>query len=463
MKIKLKLLDISAFLFCLVFFVAGTVISLNRFWQYEVSYIDFGQYDQSIWKASRFQEPIVYHFIHGRINVFGDHLTPSIFLISPLYWFTDKSEMILIVQAFAVAASGWVLYGIAKSILKNKLLSLSVLISYFLFVGLQNAVITEFHELTVMTLPLMLTLWAIIKNRIALYFTFLIITLGFKEITFALGIGIGIALLLFKKEWIKIGIATILISSAWGILAFKVIMPYFANGQYLYASSLPKNYLDMAFAFIDHPLKKRTLLFSFFSFSFLPFFAPQFWLAIIQDYASRFLPQNFTTRWDLGMHYNAQSAVLLAVSSIFGLKYLLKFSLFKKYSAVISIILILNSFVLFRFILKGPFMLFINPAFYTHTKEFDFINNIVKKVPKDASIMTLNNLATRFTHQDVRLLTLDYTITRPDYILVDMREGQSANNFTGSGKIKQIFPQLLKDPGYKIIYKTKEQFLFKKI
>lgn len=463
MKIKLTFIDICAFAFCLSFFIIGATVSLQRFWQYEASYIDFGQYDQAIWKVSRFQEPIMYHFIHGKINVLGDHVTPSVFLISPLYWFTDKSEMILIVQALAVALSGLVLYDIGKNILKNRLLAFSVLSCYFLFVGLQNAVITDFHELTVMTLPLMLTFWAIINKRTRLYFIFLILTLGFKEITFSLGIGIGIALFFLKKEWRKIGISTILISILWGIIAFLIILPHFSRGGYLYSALIPGGFFDKIYAFVDQPQKRSTLFYSFSSFSFLPLFAPQFWFAIIQDYAGRFLPRDFVTRWTLGMHYNAQSAVLLALSSIYGLKYLLKFSLFKKYNLIISIILILNSLFLFRFILHGPFLLFINPAFYVQTEKFSFLNDIINKIPKNTSVMTQNNLATRFTHQDVRLVTLDYVNAKPEYILLDMREGQSPNNYFGSGDLGKIYGQLSKDKNYRIIYSTKEQFLFKKI
>ena len=463
MKLNHKsILDILAYAVCALFMLIGSTVSLHRYWQYEVSYVDFGLYDRVIWQVSRFQEPVTNHFVHGKINVLGDHVTPSVFLISPLYWLTDRSEMILIVQAFVVGVSGFFLYGLAKHILKNKLMSFSILTCYFLFLGLQNAVITEFHELTVMTLPLMIALWAIVKNKPVVYFIFLIITLGFKEITVFLGVGIGIALILLKKEWRKYGLFTILISLLWGFIAFKIVLPHFSNGQYLYATFFPDSTVEKALALVDHPMKRRTLLYSFLSFSFLPIFAPQFWLAMLQDYATRFLPLHFMTRWDLTMHYNAQSAVLLAVSSIFGMKRLLKFSLIKKYSTLLACLMMINALILFRFILNGPFMLAFNPAFYRHTNEFAFLNDMVRIVPKDASVMTHNNLATRFTHQPAQLLTHEYINVKPDYILMDLREGQSPNNFFGSANIQGIYQQVSKDSNYEVVYKTNEQYVFKR-
>lgn len=458
----IEFIDILGVAFCIIFFLAGTIVSLERFWQYEVSFVDFGQYDQAIWNISRFHEPITYHFEYGKINVLGDHVTPSVFLISPFYWFTNRSEMILVVQALAVALSGFFLYDLGKHILKNRFLSLSVLLCYFLFVGLQNAVITEFHELTVMTLPLLLTFWAVVKNKKILYFIALLVTLGCKEITFALGISIGIALFFLKKEWRKESIWTIIISVFWGIVAFKVIIPFFNHGNYLYVNNLPPGIFPKIFALVDDPLKRHTLFFSFFSFSFLPFFAPHFWLAILQDYGARFIPENFITRWDLGLHYNAQSAVLLAVSSIFGLRYLLRYTFIKKYSPILAALFIVNACILFRFVLHGPFLLAVNPAFYHHTKDFAFLDIMVAKIPKNASVMTQNNLATRFTHQNVRLLSINYSEVKPDYILMDMRKGQNPNDFFGTKYSDQIFQNLLVDKNYYVIYKTSDQYIFKR-
>lgn len=454
--------EITAISICIIFAVAGTLVSLNRFWQYEISLIDFGQYDQAIWKISRFQEPVIYHFIHGKINVLGDHFTPSVFLIAPIYWLTDRSESILIIQAVAVAISGIFLFEIGKTVLKDKLLALAVLVSYFLFVGLQNAVITEFHELTVMTLPFMITFWALVKNKIGLYLVFLVLTLGFKEVTFSLGIGLGVALILLKKEWRKIGLITIIVSIIWGILSLKLLIPYFNQGKYLYDSAIPSGITEKVTALFDQPEKRHTVFYSFFSFSFLPILSPEFWLLILQDYATRFLPSGFVTRWGMGLHYNAQSAVILSLASIYGLKRLLSIRFVNKYKVFIGVLIILNSIIIFRFILHGPFLLATNPAFFTHTKDFKFLDQIIEKVPKDAYIMTQNNLATRFTHQEVRLVSASYADSNPDFILLDVRDGQNPNNYFGSGNIDEILLKLKEDNKYVIVYETQDQYLFKR-
>lgn len=160
-----RICDITVYLLCGLFALAGSLINLNRFWQYEAGYYDFGMFDVPIWKVAHFQLPIINHFlVSGKINL-ADHFNPSIYLFSPLYWFTSRSEILFIAQDILVALSGFVLYRIGIELLKNPFLSLSVVIAYFLFAGLQNAIYSDFHELTVMTFFLMMVYYAIFTKK----------------------------------------------------------------------------------------------------------------------------------------------------------------------------------------------------------------------------------------------------------------------------------------------------------
>ena len=227
-----KMSKLTAFIVCLLFSIAGVVVSLHRYWQFEIWYYDFGIFDQAIWKVANFLPPIIDHFIVSQKIIWADHFHPSIFLFSPLYWLTDKSEVLLITQAVLVGASGYVLYLLSLKITKNWLTSLAVLLSYLLFTGLQNAVITEFHELALVPFPLMLTYWGILQKKKKLFLISFIITLGFKETLFLLGIGLSMFLFFYQKEWRKLALFTLIYSLLWGFLSIKIIIPYFSGGLY---------------------------------------------------------------------------------------------------------------------------------------------------------------------------------------------------------------------------------------
>lgn len=457
-----KGIDVLAYISTFLFIAAGVLVSLHRYWQYTVFYYDFGIFDSAIWSVSRFQPPIIDHLVIGGKWIFADHFSPSIFLLSPLYWFTDKQEIILVAQSVVVGLSGFVLYQIGKEVIKNKFLSFSVLVSYFLFVGLQNAIITDFHEVTVSTLPLMLAFWALIKKKTVWYFIFLIITLGFKESTFALGIAMGIFIFLLWRNKYKIALATVLISVVWGFVVIQFIIPYFSGGTYNYSLASGAGSTMSATALFDNPLKRRTLFYSFLSFGFLPLVSWQFWILFLQDFMTRFIPIT-PTRWDLGLHYSAQLASLMAISTVFGIKRISSLPVISKYLPLLGILLILNAVYLYRFMLHGPFGLAYNPAFYKQTSNFSFLDTPVKMVPSNASIAAQNNLSVRFTHQKVWLLRNEYYQYEPDYIIIDKRAGQDPNGLFGTGNVVALLESLRHDTDYSPIYTTQDQFVYKRV
>ena len=463
-RIKLKnktYIDFIAYALCLVFIAAGILVSLNRYWQYEVFYYDFGIFDQAIWRASQLQPPIIDHLVVGGKWIFADHFSPSIFLLSPFYWIFQRSEMLLIAQAIIVGLSGIFLYKIGKKVIGNHFLSFSILVCYFLFVGLQNAIISDFHEITISTLVLMLLFWAIIAKKKKWYFVFLLLTLGFKESIFIAGVGIGLLIIFIRREWYRIGFATILISLVWGFLSIKIIIPYFSDGFYQYLAFFSLEPKEMAAQLFGHQIKRMTIFYSFLSFGFLPLLSPPFWFLIFQDFFTRFAG-DAQTRWGLGLHYSSQIAVIFSISSMFTLKFLNKFKTISKYNNYLGILLIFNALILYRFVLHGPLALAYNYDFYKHTGDFNFLDQIIAKIPKDSSVMTQNNLAVRFTHQKVWLLRDDYQNYNADYIVVDTREGQNPNNFFGIKDFPGVIKELRMDKYYLLVYKTNEQFVFKR-
>ncbi len=470
-KYKIGVWDVIAFFSCFAFAVSGSLISINRFWQYEVFYYDFGIFDQAIWNVSRFSPPIIEHFVAGGKWIFADHFNPSIFLLSPLYWITDKQEVILIAQAVAVALSGLTLYLIGRLVLKNKFYALSILIVYFLFVGLQNAVITDFHEVTVATLPLTITFWALVKKKYKLFLLAFLITLGFKESNFILGFGIGIAVFLLNRKAWKLAVVTCIISLVWGYISINIIIPYFSGSSYQYGADIKFNLIQIASTFFDNQTKIDTLFSSFLSFGFLPIISYQFWFLIFQDFLIRFYSPLWVTRWGLSLHYSALLAAIFGISSIFSLRLLQKTIKKKFIIDLIAIALIVNSIYVYHFKLHGPFGLAYNKAFYSHSNDFEFLNRMVNLVPDSASVMTTNNLAAHFTHQKVMLLRDTckvckeeyYQMVRPqpDYLVIDNRPGQNPNNFFGVSKMDRILRSLEKDKGYSAIYKTDFQFVYK--
>lgn len=474
------ILDRIALIWVLIFTIAAALVAVNRYWQFEVFYYDFGIFDSAIWQVSRFQPPVIEHLVIGGKWIFADHFSPGMFLLSPLYWLTDSQEIMLIAQAVAAGISAYVVYLIAKKVIKKTVPALAVLISYCLFVGLQNALITDIHEVVFMLVPLTLTLYAMVtKKQKQMWFWFALI-LMFKESAFLLGMGLGMFLWWIRKDQWKSALIMFGISIAWGAVVTQYIIPYFSGTDYAYKPDFYRELWKNVWSMVDHPLKRETQFRSLWSFGFLPVISPATWPLIGQDWVVRFVPQNTGGRWTMGMHYSAQLAPLLAVGMAYGLKLVIalneKRAWYKKQIAknfnvswgqaaiiVASGALVLNAVYLHQFKLHGPLGLAYNPSFYEHSKDFGFLEEMIAKVPKNASIMTQNNLASHFTHQQVWLTRDDYEEYNPDYFLFDLRPGQNPNNFFGkTSNIELLVEKIKADQNYEVLFQTEHQFLFVK-
>ncbi|HLD25336.1 MAG TPA: DUF2079 domain-containing protein [Patescibacteria group bacterium] len=446
-------MNFFAYGFIALYSLAASLVSVHRYWQYEVFYYDFGIFDQAIWNVARFKPPIIDHFVIPGKIIFADHFSPSMFLLTPIYWITSRPESLLIAQAIAVGLSALVLFALGKHVLKQGFAALAVTVSYLLFVGTQNALIADIHEVTFMMLPLMLTLYAVVTKRITLFWVSFLITLGFKESAGLLGLGIAILIFLTNREWRKTAFIVGLMSIAWGILTTQVIIPYFYGRRYFYTPTFDPNPLKVIWTLVDDPIKRKTLLLTFTSFGFLPLFYPAAWPLILQDIAARFMDKDFTLRWGLSLHYSAQMAVILAFSSVMALK---------KYKKIISIILIILAVYLHQFKLHGPLGLAYNPAFYAHTKNFKFLDDLIARVPKGATVMTMNNIAPHMIHTHrVFLLRAVYDDFMPDYFVLDLRDGQNFNNFFGAD-IEAVKLTLPRDTRYEVAYQTENQFIYRR-
>lgn len=451
--------DIFAWIIFIIFTLASIFVSLNRFWQYEIFYYDFGIFDRAIWLVSQFKPPIIDHLVVGGKLIFADHFNPSIFIFSPLFWLTDRAEILLIAQSIVVGISGLFIYKIGKMVTKDPFFSLSVFVSYCLFLGLQNALISDFHEITVSTLFAVLCFYFFLKNKKILTLLFFLITIGFKESNFLFGTGLAIAFFLLDKTWRKFSVFLLAFSIVWGIIAIKIIIPYFSGSTYGYEVVFSPDKINLIADLLGNSAKRQTVFYSLISFSFLPIFSPFFWFLIIQDLLVRFL----SGRVSLGLHYSTLLSVILAVSSLYSFPVLRRIKIAKKHMTIVSLLIIFNAIFLYRFVLRGPLALSYNTSFYKHTKDFQFLNNLVLQIPRSSTVMAQNNLASHFTHQkNIWVLKDNYELYQPEYIVLDLRSGQNLNNFFPTQNPLLILRNLSHDNNYLDIYNNSNQYIFRR-
>lgn len=463
-SILIEVILVLVFIFFYV--VAASLVSLNRHWQFNSFWYDFGIFDTTIWKLSRFQLPVIAQLNPpiGKI-VWADHFNPSTIFLAPFYWLTNREEIIFIVQAVAVGLSAFIAYLISLRMVRSRIVRIALIASYLGFVGLQNALYTDVHNIVFALLPLMLTIWAIYQKNWKLYWIFLFTTMGFQESLSAVVVMLGLYLLLRKERIVNVGVLTVGTGIIYGVITMKILIPLLNGGSYSYQPTIPKIWYEWIRQFF-YPLdmKLRSIILTFTTFGFLPLGAFCVFPLIIEHYLERFVFNTAATRWDLGFHYNALLSPIMFLGSLETIIYLQKHGFLKRLLPLWSVLTILMVIFLHRFYLHGPLMLATHPVFYEQTKNAEFLVHFKKKIPTDGLLMTQNNIAAHFTHGEVILLDQNYLKTKPNTIAIDLRPGQNANNFwpLQENAVISLADRLSTDSGYIDIYDDPNRHIFVK-
>jgi len=441
---KIPIWVVISTIIAIVFAILGALISINRFYQFDTFYYDFGIFDQVIWKVAHFTAPIIDHHNVGGNWIFGDHFNPAIFLLSPLYWFTSKQEIIFIAQAAISSLAGLVLFFAARKSTRSNFLGLIIQICFYLFAGLQNAIITDFHEVTIATLPLSLMIYAIVTDNKKLYAYSTVWFMLHKESSFLIASGLNFYIFVKKIQWRKfitfIGFACI----GYSYLAMKVFIPYF-SGNFQYNVLVGKTVSSAIMNLYLPSIKINTVMDSFASFSYTAIFTPMLWPTYFLHYAARFLSEA-GTRWDIGMHYNAEIAPIYAFSMMLFFQKLSKLNF--KYPAILALLFFFIAFYMNYFKLKRPFFMGVNRALYDASARTVPIRQFLASLPDGPIIMTQNTLAAQLDHKNIRLLRDDYTAYDPDYILFDTNPDQNGNNWFGLKDKDKFIAKIISDPTY---------------
>src|SRR4051812_27093496 len=84
--------------------IGYAVYALVRFWAFRTSSYDLVIFDQAVRSYSRFHAPVaIVKGIHNgfgpHFSVLGDHFSPILALLAPLYWIHDGPLTILLAQS----------------------------------------------------------------------------------------------------------------------------------------------------------------------------------------------------------------------------------------------------------------------------------------------------------------------------------------------------------------------------
>jgi uncharacterized membrane protein len=202
-------------------------------WNQQRSYgtfgFDMGIHDQGTWLLSRFKDPYV--TVVGR-NYLGHHLNLIAFAYVPFYWLGAGPKFLYLTETMALAAGAVPVYLLARDQLRSRWHGAAFGVAYLLHPTIQWINWWHYHPDAFMITPLLFAWWFATRQRWRAFAICCVLALCAKEDAATAVTMMGVVLLV--RHWRtdrRVGAFTILGGAAWFVLASKILMPWFNNGE----------------------------------------------------------------------------------------------------------------------------------------------------------------------------------------------------------------------------------------
>jgi uncharacterized membrane protein len=319
--------------FTLVVAAVYSVYSLVRFWAFRTTTYDLVIFDQAVRSYSHLHLPIaivkgVHNGFGAHFNVLGDHFSPILVLLAPLYWIHDGPQTLLIAQSLLLALAIVPLWAYTCRRL-GVWPAYCVSCVYALAWPVAEALAFDFHEMAFAPVLSMLMLerheagrrWQCAAAAGALLLV--------KEDMGLLVAGFGLYLLTRSGERRQAAVFVVA-GLFWTWLASQVLVPAFGgSADYYWAyDALGRDLPHAAANGLTHPwtvlkllvtpqVKATTMLWLAAPLLLLPLASP-ITLSVLPLLAERMLSSRFGHWWEPRFHYNVALAALLVAAGVDG-------------------------------------------------------------------------------------------------------------------------------------------------
>jgi len=282
---------------------------------------------------------------------------------------------------------------LAKHYKLNNFVSNSLFGCYLAFFGLQFAVWSDVHTLVFGVAFLSWYLYFLSTKKTKLTYLFLLLAILCKEDIALLTLLISCTYFIFNKS--KTPLITGAISLTYLLFLFLIYFPNVVPGGYHFAN--PNGLLSdlNPYYFIDSVEKQKTLLYSIGWFGFLPLLSFIYTIPFLGDLAHYFVLGHVAVRTEgIFLHYRSSVGLLLVWPTIIAISKYKQLNNWK-----VGLYLVFCAMLL-QYYLHLPLSYLTKKWFWNLPPETSNIYYILETTPKDAAIVTQNNIAPHLTHRD---------------------------------------------------------------
>ena len=203
-------------------------LSILRHRAYGTGRYDLGNMVQTVWNTAHGH---VLQMTSGdgvQIDRLAAHFDPILAAFAPLWWIWPSPEMLLAVQAIAVALGALPVYRLARKHLGSDQAGLGFALVYLLYPATEWLTLNEFHPVALACPLLLFAFWYLDEGRLLPFAIFAALSMTTKEEVGLVVAGMGVWYAIRRQRGAGAAIAGlgVLVSA----IAIGVVVPHFNNG-----------------------------------------------------------------------------------------------------------------------------------------------------------------------------------------------------------------------------------------
>jgi uncharacterized membrane protein len=287
--------------------------------------------------------------LHGvQISRLAAHVDPLLAVFGPLWWIWPSPDLLLVVQALAIAAGAFPVYWLARKHLASPRAGLGFALVYLLYPATGWLTLNEFHPVALATPLLLYAFWFLDNDRLLPFALCAAAAAESKEEIGLVIAGFGLWYVLARGRTAA-GLAIAALGLAWSAIAIGVVIPHFHTagesdfyGRYSEVGGSASGVVKTAFT---HPGRIAHAAFSGRDLHYLLtlvvplaglcLLAPLVLIAALPELAINLLSST-PTQTSIHFHYTAGLIPPLVIAAVLGAKRLSRWTLAVAMVAVVA-------------------------------------------------------------------------------------------------------------------------------
>jgi len=311
------------------FAVGFAALSIGRQRAFNTGRFDLGNMTQAVWATAHGRFLEVTNLAGDQTSRLGSHFDPILAALAPAWLVWPSPDMLMAVQALAVALGALPVFWLARKHLGSQRAGLGFALAYLLYPATQWLTLNEFHPVAFACPLLLYAFWYLDEDRLVPFGVFALLAIASKEEIGLVVAGFGVWYLVSRRRR-REGLAILAAGVAASVVAVEVIVPHFSGStsafysRYNEVGGTPGGILRTLFT---HPLRVLGNAFSksdldylghmLVPLGFLWLLSPVLLLAALPEAALNVLSKN-PYQASVYFHYTAGLIPPLVVASVLG-------------------------------------------------------------------------------------------------------------------------------------------------